>query len=643
MLFEKFLIAFGATVKVDATGMVSVLLVRFTDESEPDLEGDFFTKDTDFDFVDGERTAVYYQHGMDDDLGQKKIADGVLKMTDAGVWLQAQLDVREKYEAALVSMGHEEKLGWSSGTAPHLVEREERGASTWIRRWPLRLDASLTPTPADPGNVVMTFKSYKEGLDPGLKAGKPKSKSDGDSEAPTSKGTDKPKKPTTKGVLGMKPKVKLFPIGDLWMAYALDDEGNKTGDPLKAFAKEDEGTNWVSERNAPEAVQMATEVGRAVAKAVAEVITPLIAEMKAEPRGLVVDPTKSYAEVKVANKWTFGDFLWAVTKHDTALLKEIGSEYQEFKTDDGTKVLGDQTGAAGGNLVPTVFIPDLITVEPEDEIVYPRADKLQVSGPIAVPGITTTGAGAGRSNFLGGMWAFWTERGEQKHEIEPEFTQIELTPHELSGYTEVKESLINRSRISLDPLLRGLFRETLTYVRDEAMLDGTGAGQPWGIINSPGTFIQARQTAGTIMYRDLVRLKMHLLPRSWTRAHWIFNITAYEALSLIQDDNGNFIWRQDAVGGEPRTVMGLPYVFTEKTPVLGQSGDVVLADERYYYVADEMTIMIATSEHFRFRHNRIAYKFVLYVDGQEKLQAPIVLKDGVTEVSPFVILGAAAS
>jgi len=138
-------------------------------------------------------------------------------------------------------------------------------------------------------------------------------------------------------------------------------------------------------------------------------------------------------------------------------------------------------------------------------------------------------------------------------------------------------------------------------------------------------------------------MKNHLLPACWGKAHWVFNISCYEALCTIQDDNGNFIWREDAIAGEARTVMGLPYMMTEKTPTLGESGDVLLADERYYYVAEEGSIAIATSEHFRFRSNRIAYKFVLYVDGQEKLAAPIVLKDGSFEVSPFVILGEGAS
>ena len=54
------------------------------------------------------------------------------------------------------------KLGWSSGTASHLVMREQDGAAHRVKRWPLGLDASLTHTPAEPRNSVMPLKSLSD-------------------------------------------------------------------------------------------------------------------------------------------------------------------------------------------------------------------------------------------------------------------------------------------------------------------------------------------------------------------------------------------------------------------------------------------------------------------------------------------------
>jgi len=358
--------------------------------------------------------------------------------------------------------------------------------------------------------------------------------------------------------------------------------------------------------------------------------------------------TSDSVPVKVWSPRDRGAFWVAVANNDRNTLKNMGSQWVEYQYEakDEVKVLGDQTGAAGGFTVPPGISNDFIRIDPEDEIVMPRADVIPMTTrTLPVPGLDTTGSTPGRSNFFGGVVMHWVETGTQKGETEPAFTQIELVAHEASGYTEVKEALLADSPISLDTLLRGLFREAVTFYRDEAFLDGTAVGQPQGVIMAPGTFVQARQTAGTITYLDLVRMKGHFLPRSWTRGMWVFHISCYETLRTLQDPAGHYIWATDAVGGEPQTILGLPWTFTEKTRTLGLRGDVILADWKYYYVGNRQDFTVAASrdaEHV-FRQNRVAYKFVIRVDGQEKLRAPVFLKDGVTEVSPFVVLDVEAA
>jgi hypothetical protein len=155
---EVKLISFGDAVKALGDGKVAGYLVRFGDETTPDLTGDFFTKETDF--GDVTHTAVYYQHGLDRKMGKRKLAKGDMREDDVGVWIEAQLNMRDEYEKAIYAMVEQGKMGWSSGTAPHLVEREEKGKAHFIKTWPLGLDASLTPTPAEPRNEVITLKSF---------------------------------------------------------------------------------------------------------------------------------------------------------------------------------------------------------------------------------------------------------------------------------------------------------------------------------------------------------------------------------------------------------------------------------------------------------------------------------------------------
>ena len=149
---DEILIYNGSGIKSLDNGKVGGYLVMFGGE---DLQGDFFTKSTDFGTAT--KTDVWFNHrqpletkGGDLLTIKQKIGDGEITIDDTGVFLEAVLYNREQYDQMLDS------LGWSSGTAAHLVERKSSGE---ITHWPLGLDASLTPIPAEPRTRAVSLKS----------------------------------------------------------------------------------------------------------------------------------------------------------------------------------------------------------------------------------------------------------------------------------------------------------------------------------------------------------------------------------------------------------------------------------------------------------------------------------------------------
>lgn len=153
-------VVFGSKVKALGDGKVGGYLVLFSSPNQPDLYGDYFDSETDFDIENGVKTSIYYNHGFDPVLQKRRLGKAAIGLDDVGVWIQGQLDLRDEYEQAVYKLVKMEKVGWSSGTASHLVEVEETGKTCHIKRWPLGLDASLTPTPADPRQIV-PIKSLK--------------------------------------------------------------------------------------------------------------------------------------------------------------------------------------------------------------------------------------------------------------------------------------------------------------------------------------------------------------------------------------------------------------------------------------------------------------------------------------------------
>ena len=153
---EDELIAYGTEVKALGGGKIGGYLVRFSDASQPDLTGDYFDIKTVFHF--GPDIPLLYNHGMDSTLKKRVIGKVQTKIDDVGLWADAQMDLRDEYEKAIYAMAEAGKLGYSSGALSHLVEREPAGKSAYIKTWFIG-EASLTPTPAEPRNTVMSLKS----------------------------------------------------------------------------------------------------------------------------------------------------------------------------------------------------------------------------------------------------------------------------------------------------------------------------------------------------------------------------------------------------------------------------------------------------------------------------------------------------
>lgn len=115
-----------------------------------DLQLETFTKSTDYMLDLVPEKVITYDHTLSDSFSSAAIK-GILghsineSIGDAGIWVEAQLDKSKKYVDLVLQLVELGILGWSSGTAAHLVEMDGHK----IKRWPV-VEWSLTPTPSEP-------------------------------------------------------------------------------------------------------------------------------------------------------------------------------------------------------------------------------------------------------------------------------------------------------------------------------------------------------------------------------------------------------------------------------------------------------------------------------------------------------------
>lgn len=175
------MIALGGEVKALGDGRVGGYILSFGSPERRDLYGDYFTKSTEFGYRKGLHSDVYIHHRFPLLLGSESPEEkaalenlaarsvghlDVVRMDDVGIWAEHVLDMADDYQRKIYEMVQAGKLKYSTGTSPHLYNRDKSGE---IKTWVIA-EASLTPTPAEwrTTNVVVPIRSLSEAFATGL-------------------------------------------------------------------------------------------------------------------------------------------------------------------------------------------------------------------------------------------------------------------------------------------------------------------------------------------------------------------------------------------------------------------------------------------------------------------------------------------
>lgn len=308
-----------------------------------------------------------------------------------------------------------------------------------------------------------------------------------------------------------------------------------------------------------------------------------------------------------------------------------------------TKVFSENVGSEGGFLVPEEFRVELLRIALEQSVVRPRARVIPMGSlTVRIPAIRDT---SHATSVFGGVQASWLgEAADVSTVREPTFSQLVLTARKLTGYTRASNELIQDSAISLEAIIGELFPVAIAYFEDEAFINGTGAGQPLGIINGDALISVAKETgqvATTLVYENIVKMFSRMLPQSINRAVWVMHPDTFPQLatmSLSVGTGGSVVWLANAANGAPATILGRPIVFSEKCQTLGTAGDIYFADFGYYLIGDRMTLQMAASPHVRFNNDETVWRFVQRVDGRPWVISALTPRYGTTTMSPFVAL-----
>lgn len=303
---------------------------------------------------------------------------------------------------------------------------------------------------------------------------------------------------------------------------------------------------------------------------------------------------------------------------------------------------------SGGYLIPDEFRTELLSVAVEKTNILQKCMKIpMMSNSIDIPYVN----GFDKSGGLihGGVQFKWMEEEEQYGETKPKIGRIGLKLKKLGGLCYATSEILEDSPISMEPLLKAAFTDALAYTLDGVFIEGSGAGQPLGILNAPALVTVAKessQSAGTILFENIIKM----YARIWRTngAVWLANRDTLPQLATMELAVGTggsavFLPANGAAGRPFDTLMGLPLIFTEHAKTVGTAGDIMLTDWSQYLVGQKSTgLQFASSVHLKFDYDQTAFKFTLRIDGQPWWKQAMVPKNGVNTLSPFVTLATRA-
>lgn len=290
---------------------------------------------------------------------------------------------------------------------------------------------------------------------------------------------------------------------------------------------------------------------------------------------------------------------------------------------------------AGGFLIPEIMRSELFQLALEDSIVRQRATVIPMST-LRVP-IPTVDDTSHVSSLFGGVQFYWTEEAAALTESNATFGKVVLDAKKLTGFFKVPAELLD------DAPAFGAWFDTripagFAWAEDVAFMTETGDGTPLGFINcaaSVATAAESGQTAGTIVWENIVNMYSRLLPTSLNNAVWICAHDTFPQLAtmaLSVGTGGGPVWiggyAQPGSSRPPMTILGIPTLFTEKVPKLGTTGDINLVDLSYYLIGDRQQVRVDSSEHFLFANNQVAYRLISRVDGRPWLQSALTPHNG---------------
>lgn len=258
----------------------------------------------------------------------------------------------------------------------------------------------------------------------------------------------------------------------------------------------------------------------------------------------------------------------ATDAYRSGMLNALRTNFRQI-----SNVLQEGIDANGGYLVPDEYDSRLIQVLNEENVMRSLGTAITTSGEHKINIAATKPAAA------------WIEEGGALTFGDATFDQIILDAHKLHVAVKVTEELLYDNAFNLENYILEQFGKALANAEEDAFINGTGTGQPLGILAETGgaQIGVTTKSSGKVTADEVIDLVYSLKRPYRKNAVFLANDVCVAELRKLKDSTGQYLWQPSLQAGEPDRVLGYKVYTSAYFPVPAPGKAAVAFGDFSYY------------------------------------------------------------
>jgi HK97 family phage major capsid protein len=188
--------------------------------------------------------------------------------------------------------------------------------------------------------------------------------------------------------------------------------------------------------------------------------------------------------------------------------------------------------------------------------------------------------------------ALWEGEVETSEESDMTFGQLEIPIFGMKTYTDISVQLLEDSVQNVESLLSEALGEDFGQKEGTAFVNGTGNKQPRGIMTRSDIGYVANGSTTVLTSDSMIGLMYTVAPAYRNTGAWMMNAATINAIRILKDGMGRYLWQPSLIVGQPDTFLGRPIVESIDMPdIAANAFPIVFGDfNKGYRIYDRLSL-----------------------------------------------------